>query len=224
MLGCLSDLGVREVPMFVLTHYHADHTGGAPALIDRFSPSLVLVRGGDPPRWLADAVRRVGGELRSAVEGEEVAAGEARWVTVSAPQPQNRATELTDAEGSPENDASVVGIAEVGGVRVMLAGDAEPSGQARALRSARRLGLDLSVAVLKLPHHGSARQEERFFRACGASLAVASAGQDNGYGHPAQAALDLATGLGMAVARTDRQGAVAVARTDDGLTVTTERR
>lgn len=105
-------------------------------------------------------------------------------------------------DGSAENDASVVGVAEVhpargegrdgpSALRVLLAGDAEPAGQARALRSAALLDLDLSADVLKLPHHGLGPPEPRFFAASGASLAVASAGADNDYGHPAKAALDL---------------------------------
>ena len=58
----------------------------------------------------------------------------------------------------------------------------------------------------------------------GASLAVASAGADNDYGHPAKAALDLAAANGMAVARTDTQGTILVARADAALRITTSRR
>ena len=127
-------------------------------------------------------------------------------------------------DGSAENDASIVGVAESFGVRVLLAGDAEPAGQARALRAAATLGLDLGVDVLKLPHHGSARQEPRLFAASGAVLAVASAGADNDYGHPARAALDLAAANAMAIARTDTQGTIAVSAHGDALTVRTSRR
>ncbi|SHI67533.1 competence protein ComEC [Tessaracoccus bendigoensis DSM 12906] len=222
-IDCLAGLGVRAVPMVVLTHYHADHVGGAATVIARFKPKLVLVRGGEIPTWLLDAVGEVGGEVRSAAPGEVLQAGLASWTTVSAPTTSTVDSENADAEGPAENNASVVGVATSGGIGVLLAGDAEPSGQSAALRSAVGLGLSLEVDVLKLPHHGSSKQESRFFDASGASLAVASAGLDNDYGHPARATLELAESLGMAMARTDLQGTIAVSRTGEGIAVRTQR-
>ena len=73
--------------------------------------------------------------------------------------------------------------------------------------------------MLKLPHHGSARQEPRFFAATGASLAVASSGVDNDYGHPAPSTVRLARDQGMTVVRTDEHGSIAVALGADGLVV-----
>ncbi|AQP46854.1 hypothetical protein BW730_04250 [Tessaracoccus aquimaris] len=216
-LACLDSLGVDRLPLLVLTHYHADHVGGAEEVIRRFRPGLILVREGPVPPWLAEAAGRAGGRVRSAIEGERIALGEAQWVSVSVPSAPVASD--PEGEGSAENDASVVGVATSGGVRVLLAGDAEPAGQREALRSARAAGLPLAVDVLKLPHHGSARQEPRFFEASAARMAVASAGEDNDYGHPAKAALDLATGLGMSVARTDTQGTIALGRRGDSLTI-----
>lgn len=207
--------------MLVLTHYHADHTGGAAELIRRFRPRLVLVRAGAPPAWLARVVAAADGELRSAVPGESLVIGGATWQTLSVPDGGGLVVQET-GEGEAENDASVVGVGASGGVRVLLAGDAEPAGQRRALRTVE--DDRFRAEILKLPHHGSSRQEPRFFAATGATLAVASAGKDNDYGHPAQAAIDLAEGLGMRLARTDLQGTIAVTRTEQGtLSVRTER-
>lgn len=219
-LQCLSGLGVRKVPLLVLTHYHADHTGGAAELIRRFKPRLVLVRAGPPPAWLSSMVENVGGELRSAESGESLQVGLASWETLSVPAVRLTAQET--GEGEAENDASVVGIGSSGGLRVLLAGDAEPAGQRLALRMVD--DVRFRAEILKLPHHGSARQEPRFFAATKASLAVASAGRDNDYGHPAQASIDLAEGLGMSLARTDLQGTIAVGRSEAGLSIRTERR
>ena len=221
--ACLGDLGIRRVPLLVLTHYHADHTGGTAAVLGRVRPELVLVRDGPAPDWLLVAAREVGAEVRSAVPGEEVRVGEVTWTTVAVGAAPRQPGSPEDGEGSAENDASVVGVAEVAGLRVLLPGDLEPPGQAAALRSAARLGIGLEVHVLKLPHHGSARQEPRLFAATGAALAVASAGEDNDYGHPAEAALRLARDSGMAMARTDQQGSVAVTLADDALSVRPQR-
>ena len=109
-----------------------------------------------------------------------------------------------DHESAAENDASLVLRVQVGRVRLLLTGDAEPDGQARILRS----GVDLTADVLKLPHHGSARQDRDFLAATGATVALASAGVDNDYGHPAPRTVQLVESLGMTVLRTDLQGSV----------------
>lgn len=219
--GCLASLGISSVPLLVLTHYHADHVGGAEVVIARYRPSLILVRAGVVPQWLTESAASVGAELRSAVPGEEVRVGRATWHTASAWEPPGAALPEAEGEGSAENDASVIGVGASGGLRILLAGDAEPAGQGVALRAAAEHGVDLSAHVLKVPHHGSSRQEPRFFEASGAALAVASAGEGNSYGHPSVAAMDLARSMGMDVARTDVQGAVAVSLLDDRISVRT---
>jgi competence protein ComEC len=105
------------------------------------------------------------------------------------------------------------------GVRILMTGDLEPESQ-RAVLAA---GSDLRADVLKVPHHGSANQDETFLRSTGAKLAVVSAGIDNDYGHPAPKTLDLLRHLGMTVARTDTGGSIAVVRTPTGLALTTSR-
>lgn len=214
VLGCLASLGIREVPVLVLTHFHSDHVGGAQAVMDRFEPELVVVSPLASPAVAAELVRnsagRIGARVVEGVPGQRFSVGDVAWTTVGAHRPRVvRSGGL--GESGDENDSSVVGLADVSGLRVLLPGDVEPAGQRRALAAAAAAGLTMEAHVLKLPHHGSARQEDEFFRATGAVLAIASSGRDNDYGHPAVAALDLALQEGMAVARTDLDGHVAVA-------------
>lgn len=217
VMTCLDDAGVRHVPLLVLTHFHADHTGGARDVISKYRPRLVLTREGVPPGWLRQAAQTAGSEVRAARPGEVITVGVATWTTISVGDPGAGLAE--ESESSAENDASVIGVAASGELRLLLAGDAEPAGQSAALRSATRLGLSLSAHVLKLPHHGSSRQDERFFAASGATLAVASSGAGNDYGHPSPAALDLARNHGMMIARTDTEGSIALELAADGLRV-----
>ena len=84
-------------------------------------------------------------------------------------------------DGSTANDASVVLLAEVAGVRLLLTGDVEPAGQAALARALPGLRVD----VLKVPHHGSRHQDLAWLASLGASFAVVSVGADNDYGHPA---------------------------------------
>ena len=124
-----------------------------------------------------------------------------------------------EGESSSENDSSIIAVAEVAGLRVLLPGDAEPEGQAKALRSAAQHGMSLAVHVLKLPHHGSSRQNQDFLASSGAMLAVASSGENNPYGHPSPRTLQAAENLGMGIARTDQEGSIAVELRDGQLRV-----
>ena len=77
--------------------------------------------------------------------------------------------------------------------------------------------------MLKVPHHGSARQDPAFFAATEARVAIASAGADNDYGHPAPRTVQLVRSLGMTVLRTDQQGAVAVTVRDGRIGAVSQR-
>jgi competence protein ComEC len=133
------------------------------------------------------------------VPGQSGRSGAASWQVIWPGDP-------VPSEGSAANNASVVLVVEVSGVRLLLTGDIEPEAQA-ALLAAADVPL---VDVLKIPHHGSQRQDAAFLTATGASAAVVSAGEGNPYGHPDPALLADLADAGMLVGRTDTEGSVAV--------------
>ena len=215
MERCLDGLGVRRVPLLVLTHFHADHADGLPGVYAGRTVSRLWVSPLAQPVGEVVAVRRLAAAHGTAVDvarpGTQARVGSATF-DVLGPLPPHG----VDADASAaQNDASVVLRVEVDGLRVLLPGDVEPPGQ-RALLDG---GADLRVSVLKVPHHGSARQDPAFFAATGATLAVASAGVRNDYGHPAPRMLALARSLGMTVLRTDQNGSVAVGGRDGAVWV-----
>ena len=77
--------------------------------------------------------------------------------------------------------------------------------------------------VLKVAHHGSRYQDSELVDALGARWALISVGEDNDYGHPARATLDLLRADGMTVRRTDRDGDLAVVVHDGRVSVQTRR-
>jgi competence protein ComEC len=115
-------------------------------------------------------------------------------------------------DGSTANEASVVLLAEVRGVRILLTGDVEPEGQAALARMLPGLRVD----VLKVPHHGSRYQDEEWLLSLHAATAVVSVGADNDYGHPAPESLEPLEAAGTRVWRTDEDGDVAVVSEGDG--------
>ena len=235
--GCLTDLGITQVPYVLLTHFHADHVAGLPGVLRGRSVGEIGLRPhADAGAGAVDDARRVrtwaagsGAEVTQVAAGEQRRAGAVRWTVLGRPGGTRRASvsDGTAGHGSPgapardgepeedsaENDASVVVRAEVHGVRVLLTGDIEPPGQRALLRS----GADLRASVLKVPHHGSRYQDPEFVAAVDADLALISAGVDNDYGHPAVSTLRALTSEGTVVGRTDLAGALAVVRDGDEL-------
>ncbi|MET0840383.1 MAG: ComEC/Rec2 family competence protein [Marmoricola sp.] len=209
---CLRRLGVRRVPVLVLTHFHADHVDGLAGALRGRSVGVIEVSPlADPLSGAHDVLGSAaasGVPVRVAAYGETGRVGAVSWQVV-APSGEPPAT-----SESPPNDASVVLLVETRGLRILLMGDEEDGSQSRLLRETGGLRAD----VLKVAHHGSARQDPDLVRATGARLAVISVGADNEYGHPAPSLMALLRGSVGRVARTDRDGDVAVV-VDGGLRV-----
>ncbi len=122
-------------------------------------------------------------------------------------------------DGSTANEASVVLLAQVRGVRLLLTGDVEPEGQS----ALARLLPGLRVDVLKVPHHGSRYQDLDFLRSLDARVALVSVGADNDYGHPSPRTLLPLVRSGTRVLRTDLDGDLAVVVRDGALRTVTHR-
>jgi len=210
--GCLRRLGVRSVVLLVVTHFHADHIGGATGVVRDRTVGAVLVPTFDEP---ADGQRT----LRDAVGPAPVVEAGAGWrfalasleITVLAP-----AETMTGTRSDPNNNSLILRAVNRG-VAVLLAGDAETEQQAAIVRTVGR-GL-LRAPILKLAHHGSAYQDPDLLAAVDPVVALVSVGADNPYGHPSPALLSRLEREGARVVRTDLSGDVAVLVTADGLGV-----
>ena len=205
---CLRRMDVEAVPLVVLTHFHADHVDGLAGVLRGRSVGEVVVTSLADPPGAVDAVRRL-----AAGRGIEpvVTSYDRGWRVGDV-----RLQEVWPAPGFPDNgpnDASVVLLAEVAGVRVLLTGDVEPDAQSRLGRTLAGLQVD----VLKVPHHGSRYQDLPFLTALGARVALVSVGADNDYGHPAADTLGALEEAGTRVLRTDLDGDLVVTVRDGRL-------
>jgi competence protein ComEC len=202
---CLRDLGVEEIPLVILTHLDADHVDGLAGVLEGRTVGAVQVGPlAEPERGheLVRAATQAAGVTVIPVRlGEQRRVGDLHWQVLWP-------SRVIRGEESAPNNASIVLLVQRDGVRLLLTGDIEPSGQ-RALLDSGILS-DAAVDVLKVPHHGSAHQDPRLFATLAPRVAVVSAGEDNPYGHPAASTVTALEGAGALVARTDRDGDVAV--------------
>ncbi|WP_028642319.1 ComEC/Rec2 family competence protein [Nocardioides sp. URHA0020] len=215
---CLDRLGVRELPLVVLTHFHADHVDGLAGVVDdRRVGTVETTTLRDPPGGVREVGSVAGSVGRSPAPTPYGVTRRVGAVTLQALWPPPGAPTTGPGDGSTANEASVVLLVEVRGVRMLLTGDIEPEGQQALARSLP----DLHVDVLKVPHHGSRYQDEPWLLSLGARVALVSVGADNDYGHPAEATLTPLRRAGTRVLRTDLDGDLAVIADGDGLSTAT---
>lgn len=200
---CLRALGVRRVPVVLLTHLHADHVEGLPGVLRRRQVGEVVVGPYDEPAAEHRRVLAWAGSAQVAVRvadmGEQVQVGSLSWRVIWPAR-------IIEGEGSTPNNASLVLLVRNQGVELLLTGDVEKPAQ-RALLASWSPG---PVDVLKVAHHGSANQAPELLAAVRPRVALISVGAHNDYGHPARPTLVALKRLGVLVRRTDRDGTVAV--------------
>jgi competence protein ComEC len=219
MRDCLDRLRIRRVPLLIITHFHADHVAGLTGVLQGrrigqlwLSP---LASPGPLTEMISHQAAHEGIPMNAPLPGTHASVGAAELQVLG---PVEHLAGDQD-ESSKQNDSSLVVMVEVRGLRLLLTGDVEPPGQQAILAT----GADLRADVLKIPHHGSAQQDPAFFAATHARLAIASAGVDNDYGHPAPRTVQLARSAGMTLLRTDQDGSVAVSLDRERLAAATQR-
>ena len=165
VLPAIGALGVRRLHALVVSHGDSDHAGGAASVL-RSHPEAELIApalyGLEPNRY------------RRCVAGVQWAAGAVRFRALN-PEP---------GAGSRGNNDSCVLALEAPGVRVLLPGDLESSGEYRLVDSV----LDGPFDMVLSPHHGSSSSSsQRFVQATRPRLVAHSTGFFNRWGFPRDA-------------------------------------
>lgn len=211
MYAVLKKNGIDHLDYIVCSHPHEDHAGGLPGALEYAScdQALAPLASDSDSAYtkFMDALAKYDIPLTVPSVGDQFALGSA-VISVLGP---------TDIEPSMDaNDKSLVLRIDYGQTSFLFAGDAEQEEQQLLLYNEYD---QLHVTVLKAAHHGSANGASyAWIKAVQPQVTVISCGQDNPYGHPHQAALDLLKQYGSAVYRTDLQGDITI--TSDGSQVT----
>ena len=156
-----SSLSIKEIPLLIITHPHADHIGGLSGALHN---------------------RKVGKVLQNATRGEVLQVADMR-IEILWPDGASHFFADNGGEGSQVNNQSIVALITSPAYKLLATGDAEPDVQ--------RLLTPPKVDYLKVAHHGSRYQDLRFNALANPAVAIISVGAGNKYGHPADSTLKL---------------------------------
>lgn len=204
----LNSQGIEKLDYVIGTHPDADHIGGLDVVIYKFDCETILMPDEEKDTKtydeVIDAAEAKGETIAHPEAGDTYSLGEAEF-TVVAPE--------KDYENS--NDTSICVRLQHGECSFFFAGDAEEQSEEDMIDS----GLTLQSDVYKVSHHGSRTgTSEEFLEAVDPEYAVISCGEDNSYGHPHAAVLNLLRSAGVEMFRTDEQGTIAAVSDGENIT------
>ena len=202
---CLKALGIQQIPLLILSHFHADHVAGLPGAIKNRVVGQVWVSVNSAPLVESAMAHSAleGVEIIKAVRGMSSRVGKLTirvlWPTLSA-----TSFEEMPGEGSQVNNSSIATLITSDSFSIFAGGDLEPPVQQILIKDVA------PVDIYKVCHHGSRYQDLAFMAALHPRISIISVGVGNTYGHPAVQTLDALARLGSEVLRTDIDGAIAV--------------
>ena len=195
----IRDLGRDEVDLLVISHFHDDHAGGVPQLLERIEVETIVL-----PEWEEDsslyreiitAARKQDIELRVISADETLNWGDG-LLTIFPPLGEKTA-----------NERGLTVLARAGTFDVLITGDMGEDIEKELLAHAQLPDIEVLVAG----HHGAGDSTgQALLDAVRPELAVISAGSGNRYGHPHWETLERLTAVGAEIYRTDLHGTVRI--------------
>lgn len=201
-LGQILPFGDRDIDVLIETHPDADHIGGLPEVVSRYSVGVFLEPGVESENTLDDELQARLKEKNVpsilARRGMVINFGDGVKLTILFPN--------QDVSRWETNDASIVAKLTYGNKSFLLTGDSAIKTENILLK------LDptsLNSDVLKAGHHGSRTSTSlTYAEAATPEYAVISAGKDNRYGHPTKEVLDILNKVGAEVVSTIESGTI----------------
>jgi len=191
--AALSKLGVRRLSAVVVSHMHADHTGGLTRVVSKWRPRTAYVAG-TPTSALAGALRSAGTTVVQVRRGAGLRFGAARAEVLSP----------VGLSGDANGDSLVLRL-EAGGKSFLFTGDCTgPNEAAVGSICARGPPID----VLKVAHHGSRYSTSSAFLADARPRVAVICVGPNSYGHPTPATVGRLLAAGSRVYTTWKNGSV----------------
>lgn len=205
--------GITTIDKVIITHPHADHLGGMPAVLDNFKVGQIYDSGQTATtalyRQYLSMVKKKNIPFTVLTAGSEIAIANDIKLKIFAPEKPF----ITESE---LNNNSVVAKLIYHNFSMLLPGDAEKESEERMLKT---YGSELKSNVLKAGHHGSNTSSSiAFLKAVAPEASIISVGANNDYHHPHPSTMKKYADAKLKVYRTDMDGTVTI--TSDGKTYT----
>lgn len=216
----IKNLGIDKIDIFLITHFHRDHAGGAHKIISSLDvKKIVCHKFSDLSTmqerfWYIDmsisrSIRETFGSMsilmESACENNKLKnfdVGDAKVYTLS----QNN-------DAVNVNNKSIVFKLVYGDFSMLFMADAESEVEKELLEE----DADLSADVLKIGHHGSKTSTtDEFLDKVNPKYAVVSCGNGNDYNHPYGAVTKRFEDKNIPLYRTDELGDIVITVKEDG--------
>jgi competence protein ComEC len=196
--------GVRRIDLLVLTHPHADHVDGLPAVVEHYPVGRAIESGLEATLPSLGAYRAA---LRDRGVIDDVVRRGARYRLGRATIDVLGPATLMEGTNSDLNNNSVVMRIRFGASCVIMSGEMQEEAQ-QVLLDQRE---DLRCPIMTVPHHGSRHMLPAYFAAVAPTVALISVGARNDFGHPSGETLAALQQLNVRVLRTDLGGDVGAA-------------
>ena len=193
---------VTRLDALLVTHGDPDHIGGAPVVLEDFTPRQfwegVVVPRHEPSQQLRNTATTAGSVSVLRRAGDSLPWGRARLRVLHPPEPDWERPRV-------RNDDSVVLEVTCGDVALLLTGDIG----ADVERAIAPQLTPAAVRILKVAHHGSrTSSSSALLESWRPQIAIISAGRGNTFGHPTPEVIARLESIGARIYRTDRDGQI----------------
>ncbi len=211
----LKKLGIKNIDVLSLSHFHDDHLGGIDEVTQKFTVKNMIL----PPVFEDTYIEK---DITKAKEnlikkdGKEYTADKGMNIKLG---DFNITVLYQNTETNNENDRSVYLMAKYLDTKFLFTGDGESVSERRMLNK----NMNLDCDVLKIAHHGGRGSTcDEFLSACSPDYGIISSETGNQYGHPHEETLKRLKNHGVAVYRTEQCGDITFNLDGDSIKITTE--
>lgn len=213
----LEDYGVDHLDLVIATHPHADHIGGMPSVLERFSVGEFIMSFMPED---ATPTTRTYIRMLELLDEKEIPVREAKVGDIYELGTARLQILGPIEETDEKNDMSVITRLTFGDRAFLFTGDAESGVEKQLVNS----GYPLSADVLKLGHHGSKTSSSSLFlKAVSPQCVIATCGAENDYGHPHREVLQRLESMGITLYRADVSGNIVITSDGETFKVSTEK-
>lgn len=206
----------RSIDAVLVSHPHADHIGGLPAVLEQYDVGVVVEAGENYDssifRTWRQSIDSEGAQKIDATAGITLNLG--RDATITVLNPLRSASSITTK--SP-HDYNVTVMLRYGQMEMLFTGDMEADIEQKLITS----GINLDADILKIGHHGSKTSTSNMFlNAVTPEVALISVGAKNRYSHPHPSTLQRLEDFKIPYYRTDTDGTVTITSDGERFTIT----